>query len=345
MMKILMVGLGAIGQRHVRNIRTLYGDQVELIAYRARNQSPVLTDRMQVEAGEDLHTKYSILAFDDLDTALSQKPDITFICNPSSLHIPAALQAARAGSHLFIEKPLSGDLSGVAELQQSVLEQRLVAYVGYQMRFHPCLRRLHALLSAGTLGNILAVQVEVGEYLPAWHTYEDYRLSYAARSELGGGALLSQIHEFDYLYWFFGLPSRIFTVGGHLSSLELDVEDVASTLMEFHLDNHIFPAHVQQDYIQRPPSRTIQVIGEAGKIQVDLNALSLCRYDAAGQPMEDINFTGFQRNQLFLDELGHFIACVKGEQQPLVDLHAGAQSLRMALAAKQSLQSGAIVSL
>ncbi len=344
-MKILMIGLGAIGQRHVRNLRMLYGDQVELIAYRARNQSPALTDSMQVEPGQDLHTKYTIRGFDDLPSALEQKPQITFICNPSSLHISSALLAARAGSHLFIEKPLSGDMDGVAELQQVVQEKRLVAYVGYQMRFHPCLSRLHTLLSAGSIGKVLVVRVEVGEYLPGWHTYEDYRLSYAARRELGGGALLSQIHEFDYLYWFFGLPSRIFTLGGHLSSLELDVEDVASTLMEFHTEDYKFPAHVQQDYIQRPPSRTCQVIGEAGKILVDLNALSLRHYDAAGQLVIDENFAGFQRNQLFLDELSHFIACVKGEQQPLVDLHAGVQSLRMALAARQSLQTGEIVSL
>jgi predicted dehydrogenase len=280
-----------------------------------------------------------------LEEALDQKPDVTFICNPSRFHIPTALRAARGGSHLFIEKPLSHDLEGVEELIRLVEEKGLVAYVGYQMRFHPCLQRLHALLSAGSIGKVLAVRAEVGEYLPNWHSYEDYRQSYAARRDLGGGALLSQIHEFDYLYWFFGLPRRVFTVGGHLSSLEIDVEDIASTLMEFQVDGYFIPVHLQQDYVQRPPSRTCQVIGDTGKILVDLNALLVRLYDTNGQVAEETSLPGFQRNQLFLDELRHFLACVNGEEQPLVDIREGAQSLRIALAAKESLNTGKVVTL
>ena len=90
--------------------------------------------------------------------------------------------------------------------------------------------------------------------MPGWHPYEDYRALYAARADLGGGVVLSQIHEFDYLYALFGLPRRLFAIGGHLSHLEIDVEDVASTLMEFNVDGHILPVHLQQDYLQRPAS-------------------------------------------------------------------------------------------
>ena len=78
----------------------------------------------------------------------------------------------------------------------------------------------------------MAVRIEVGEYLPGWHTYEDYRQMYASRADLGGGVILSQIHELDYLYWLFGLPKRVFALGGHLTRLEVDVEDIASILLE-----------------------------------------------------------------------------------------------------------------
>src|SRR5205823_6534316 len=100
-------------------------------------------------------------------------------------------------------------------------------------RFHPCLARLQKIVEDGLLGRVLAGRVEVGEYLPDWHKYENYQQMYASRADLGGGVILSQIHEFDYLYWLFGLPRRIFTVGGHFSSLEIDVEDVASSILEF----------------------------------------------------------------------------------------------------------------
>jgi predicted dehydrogenase len=344
-MKVLMVGLGGIGQRHVRNLRAILGDQVEILAYRTRKLPTVLTDQLQVEAGSDLASKYAIQSYDNLSEALNQRPLAVFICNPSSLHIPVALQAARAGCHLFIEKPLSNDQSGLDELQAQVTEKNLVVYVAYQMRFHPCLQKAHAWLSAGRIGSVIAGRVEVGEYLPGWHTYEDYRQMYASRRQLGGGVILSQIHEFDTLYWFFGLPHKVFTIGGHLSSLEIDVEDVASTLMEFHIHGHRFPIHLHQDYLQRPPSRSLQLVGDRGKILVDLVGQTALCYDQEGNLAEEANFEDFQRNQLFLDEINHFLACVRGEFKPQVNLADGRQSLRMALAARESMETGEVVEL
>src|SRR6185503_11007178 len=145
-MKILMVGLGGIGQRHVRNLRTLMGTNVDIIAYRYRNNPQVLTDELEIEAGSNLVDKYSIKVYTTLNDAMDQRPDVVFICNPSSLHIPVALQAAQAGCSLFIEKPLSNTMDNVEELINLVESRNITATVGYQMRFHPCLIRLHSLL-------------------------------------------------------------------------------------------------------------------------------------------------------------------------------------------------------
>jgi predicted dehydrogenase len=344
-MKVLMIGLGGIGQRHVRNLSALLGDQLELIAYRTRRFSTVLTDRLQVEPGADLESKYQIHTFTDLDAALAEGPQVAFVCNPSSLHIPVALKVANAGCHLFIEKPLSHNPDGIQQLISVVRQKGLVGYVGYQMRFHPCLRRVHDLLAQSAIGQVLSVQAEVGEYLPGWHPYEDYRQMYASRRDLGGGVILSQIHELDYLYWFFGLPRRIFTLGGHLSSLEVDVEDVANILMSFKVADMAFPVFLHQDYIQRPPSRTCCIIGNNGKIVVDFVGLTVCWYDGEGKLAEEAHIDNFQRNQLFLDELSQFLACVRGEEKPLITLEDGFQSLRMALAARESLETGKVVQL
>jgi predicted dehydrogenase len=344
-MKILMIGLGGIGQRHVRNLRTLLGSEIEILAYRVRRLSQVVTEQLGIEDGTDVEAKYSIQTYRDLEQALAQHPEAAFICNPSSLHIPAALQAAQAGCHLFIEKPLSHSYEGVEELVTLVERQNLVALVAFQMRFHPCLQRLHTVLQEWTIGQILAVRIEVGEYLPGFHTYEDYRQMYAARRDLGGGVILSQIHELDYVYWLFGLPRLVFAIGGHLSSLEIDVEDVASILMECVVDGRPFPVHVHQDYIQRPPGRTCQVIGDAGKILLDFCIPAIMVYNGQGELLEETRFTDFQRNQLFLDELSHFLECVQGKQTPVVTVRDGACSLRMALAAKKSLETRQVVEL
>lgn len=341
-MRFLVVGLGGIGQRHVRNLRTLLGDSAEIYAYRVLRTSPTLTDRLTVEDNASLEEKYQIKVISDFDEALALKPDAVLICNPSSLHIPIALAAAEAGCSLFIEKPLSHNDEHVDELINLVEERGLATLVGYQLRFHPCVRRMKALLDEHAIGNVMAVRAEVGEYLPGWHTYEDYRQMYASRADLGGGVILSQIHELDYLYWLFGPPRRLFALGGHLSELEIDVEDTASILMECSVDGRPIPVHLHQDYIQRPPSRTCEVIGSSGKILLDFNALTVRQYDSAGDLVVDDSFADFQRNELFLDEMRHFLACVRGEESSLVSVREGAQSLRMALAAKESIATGSI---
>ena len=342
-MKILIMGLGGIGQRHLRNLRFLRGNDVEIIAYDPRSSLPVLTDQLKVEEGTNLEEKYNLVIFQDIEQALAQKPQIAFICNPTSLHVPAAIRAAREGCALFIEKPLSHDLEQVDELIDLVDRNGLAAVVGYQMRFHPCLKRLHGLVQEKKVGRILSVRAVVGEYLPGWHTYEDYRQGYAARKDLGGGVILSQIHELDYLYWLFGLPRRVYGLGGHLSRLEIDVEDTAEILMECELDGHLFPVSLHQDYVQNPPSRFCEIIGDAGKIMADIRSLKVDGFDGKGNHVEASSYESFQRNQLFLDELKCFLDSLQGEKTPLVNLREAAQSLHMALAAKESLATGKIV--
>jgi predicted dehydrogenase len=344
-MKALFIGLGGIGQRHARNLRALLQDRVEIHAYRVRRRTQTLTDKLEVEPAANLEEKYNVHVHSDLDEALAIGPLAVFICNPSSLHVPCALQAARAGCHLFVEKPLSHNLDQVDELIDLVHTKSLVGLVAYQLRFHPCIKRLRAIVTEGLLGQVLAARVEVGEHLPDWHRYEDYRQMYAARADQGGGVILSQIHEFDYLYWLFGLPQRLFTVGGHFSGLEIDVEDVASSVLEFNVGGRPVAVQVHQDYVQRPAARGCMVLGDAGKVIVNLREPALVRYDKMGEMVEEQSFAGLERNQLFLDEMSHFLACIRGEATPVVSLADGAQSLRMAVAARQSLAVRRVVEL
>jgi predicted dehydrogenase len=204
---------------------------------------------------------------------------------------------------------------------------------------------MQEIVRSGVLGNLLAVRATVGEYLPGWHRYEDYRQGYAARAELGGGVILSQIHEFDYLYALFGKAKRLFSIGGHWSNLEIDVEDVASTLMQCECFGRPLPVHLQQDYLQRPPSRQCEVVGDTGKAILDFAALSVTLYGAEGAVTDYFTCEQLDRNQLFVHEIQHFLACVQTRSKPVADLHEGVWSLRLALAAKQSIASGRVVEL
>jgi predicted dehydrogenase len=300
---------------------------------------------LQADGERDVERVYGVQVFEDLEQALAQEADVAFICNPSSLHVPIALACMHAGCDLFIEKPLSDSLEGLPELLEQIERHGRIVMVGYQLRFHPCFLRMQEIVRSGVLGNLLAVRAAVGEYLPGWHKYEDYREGYAARAELGGGVILSQIHEFDYLYALFGKAKRLFSVGGHWSNLEIDVEDVASTLMECESAGRPLPVSLQQDYLQRPPQRSCEVVGDAGKAVLDFPTLSVTRYDAEGNTAERFSCAELDRNQLFLDETQHFLECVRTRTKPVVDLREGMWSLQLALAVKQSIASGAAIEL
>ncbi|WP_333984262.1 Gfo/Idh/MocA family protein [Ectopseudomonas khazarica] len=344
-MKILFCGLGGIGQRHLRNLRQLLGDELQVHAYRVRGQRIKLRDNLTVDEGADLERDYAINVHHDLAEALAEKPDAAFICNPNSLHVPVALDCVRAGVPVFMEKPLASDLTGIDQLLAEVEQRRLPFHVGYNFRFHPGLQRLKALLDDSFFGRLLSVRSEIGEYLPNWHRYEDYRQMYAARADQGGGVILSQIHEMDLIYWFFGLPRSIVTHGGQLSHLEIDVEDTASSLMRCDGAMGSFPILLHQDYLQRPPVRCFKIVGDAGYAEIDLLANRLRVYGAEGELSEENDFAGFVRNDMFLAQARHFLDCVRGAATPQVSLHDGLQSLRLALAALRSLKEGREVAL
>ena len=342
-MKILMIGLGGIGQRHTRNLRALLGDSVEIIAYRTRRLTHVVTPTMGADAERNVEEVYNITSFDSLAEALAQKPDMAFVCNPSSLHVEVTRACLLAGCDVFLEKPLADSLDGTAELVEIAWQKNLIAMVGYQLRFHPCVKKLQQVVGSGELGSLLAVRSTIGEYLPNWHPYEDYRAMYAARAELGGGVVLTQIHELDFLYSIFGAPSRVYAVGGHWSDLEVDVEDTASSLMEVPWQGRRLPIQLHTDYLQSPPNRQTEVIGDHGRAVMDLNAQTVSVYQRNVPQPEVFRVENFDRNELFLDQTRHFLQCVETREKPVVDLADGIQSLRMALAIKRSIATHAVV--
>jgi len=336
-MKVLIIGLGGIGQRHTRNLRAILGDSVEIIAYRTRRLTLVVTPTMGADHERNVEDVYNITTFPSLEEALAQKPAIAYICNPSSLHVAVTRACLEAGCDVFIEKPLSNSLEGTAELAELARTHKRIAMVGYQLRFHPCVIRLGEILKSGVLGSLLGVRAVVGEYLPNWHPYEDYRIMYAARAELGGGVVLTQIHELDYLYSLFGLPSRVYALGGHWSDLEIDVEDTASILMESPYAGRLLPIQLHQDYLQTPPSRSCEIIGDQGRAVMDLVHLTVSLFTRGNAKPEVFRVENFDRNNLFLDQCRHFLHCVETREKPVVDITDGIQSMRMGIAIKQSI--------
>lgn len=331
-MRALIVGLGAIGQRHARNLRTLRPD-VELHAFRSRRLRHVVTPDLRADASRDVETELGVTAHESFDAALAAKPDIALICNPSAMHLEPALAAAAAGCDLFIEKPVSHSQAGLARLRAAVADRKLVAGVGCQWRFHPGVAALRDALAAGALGAVRKAEIRYAEYLPDWHPYEDYRTSYAARAEMGGGVVLTHIHDYDLAWWLFGAVRGVHASGGRESDLEIDVEDTVRA----QLDTAAGPVFVSQTFASRDVERAIIVHGASAAATLDLVA---GRLDVEPAVAPGLHVADYQRNAMFVAALADFLAAVDERRQPRVPLDDAIAVLRVALAVKESLRTG-----
>ena len=323
-MKILIAGLGSIGRRHLRNLVTL--GVKDILLYRSG------------KATLDDEELAPFTTYHDLDEALHQKPDGVIVSNPTALHLPVAMKAASAGANLLIEKPVSDSLDGLDALQAALDAQKKRAMVGFHFRFHPVLQALKALLDAGVLGKVLYAQAHWGEYLPDWHPWEDYRHSYAARADLGGGVVNTLSHPFDYMRWLFGEIDSLGAHCAHLSMLEMDVEDCADVSLRF-AKGAVGQVHL--DYFQKPPSHTLEITCEAGRVLWD-NAYGKAKVlyaDGRGSKVLSPP-DGFERNAMFLDEMRAFLRLCAGEEFAYCSLQDGIRAQKIVTAVKRSSEAG-----
>lgn len=323
-MRILVVGCGSIGLRHMRNLRALGIN--DLLGF---DTAAGARERAQKDCGARL--------FDSLDEALNLNPTLALICTPPHLHVSAALQAAAAGCHLFIEKPLANHMEGLDLLAGEVRRRRLITLVGCNMRFHHGPASIKRLLAQGVVGNVISAILDAGQYMPDWHPELDYRNRYSASNEMGGGVVLDGIHEIDYARWLFGEISEVFAYGGKRSTLDIDVEDVADILMKFESGAS---AMIHIDYIQRAYSRSCKVIGEQGTIVWDINQ-DLRWYSAAIGQWTTIEAPhGYNINQMYLDEMAHLLECVRQQKPTTLEIEEAICVTRWALRIKKSMSTG-----
>jgi len=324
----LVVGCGSIGKRHIRN----------LLEVGVKN---VVAFDIQPSRREEVRGRLGVTVVDALEEAWEYGPKVAVIAVPTSMHIQVALQAVERGCHLFIEKPLSHNMEGVDQLLDLVRSKNVVTLVGCNMRFHPGIKHVKKLVEEGTVGKVVAARVEVGQYLPDWHTWEDYRLMYSARRDLGGGVILDAIHEIDYIRWILGEVAEVFCFAGKLSHLEIETEDTAGILLRF-VDGAIGELHL--DYVQRIYSRTCHIIGDEGTINWDYSSGKVQWYSVATGDWQVLtNPPGWEPNEMYLDEMRHFLRCLSAQEKPTLDVFEAVRVLQVALAAKASAETGQVV--
>ena len=324
-MKVLFVGLGSVGLRHLNNLHDLGVNN--FIAYRYRKNAP------PGKLPEDVILK----EFDTYQEALEQKPDVVVISNPSAYHLNYTMKAIEYGCNVYLEKPVSHDIDNVDNLLSLYNKKKISVQVGCQLRMHPHLIKIKEWLNGGKIGQVYSVSADVGEYLPDWHPWEDYRDTYTARSDMGGGVVLTLIHELDYLYWLFDDIEIISAVGGNLTKLEMDVEDTAVILMR---SKKSIPIQLRMDYWRKPPVRRLNVVGEYGEINWDYNQKTLEISNRVDDSEIHHLDKDWDRNQLFIDLMEDFLMSIKKNCKVKSPLNDGVSVLKMANKVKKILNIG-----
>ena len=323
--RVLLVGLGSIGKRHLGNLRRLL-PHVKLAVLRSRD-------------GADAIAGCEVVS--NLEAALDFQPQVAFICSPSSYHLGVATELAKTGVHLFIEKPLSNNLEGISEFMEIVRQANIKVMVGYNLRFCPSLIRFREIIQSEKYGRTLYVAAEVGQYLPDWRPDVDYRSTVSARSEFGGGALLELSHELDYLTWLFG--EAVFTSGQllKLSDLEIDVEDLALAHVCFESDGRQVSGCIQLDFLQRKPCRSCKVICEHATLV--WNGID----DHVEIHQKDETTIAFQGNKdgnyTYEQELLQFVDCIETDAPVPISVEDGVRVMKLVEALRVSSETGKVV--
>lgn len=327
-MKVLVIGYGSIGKRHINNLTTFFN--VDVLVCTKRKY-----DRFLREKG--------CKVFKSIDESLEEKPDIAIISNTTNLHTETALKLAKSGIDLFIEKPLSNSLIGVVNLINISKRKKLITMVGCNMRFHPAIKKIREIISRKKIGRIISARVENGSYIPNWHPLEDYRKGYAARKDLGGGVVLTDIHEIDYLHWFFGNVYEVMSITGKFSDLDLSVDDLSAALLRF--KNNII-AELHLDYFQHSTFRSCKVIGTKGTIYWDSDSNIVKIYNTKKQKwVEVLKLKNYNTNEMYVNEMSYFLKCVKRRKPTFNDICEGTKTLKIAMAIRKASQNRKVVKL
>jgi predicted dehydrogenase len=304
-LKILIIGLGSIAQKHIESIKKI-DPFVILYALRSNSNSIKIHDIVDIYKLEDIPR--------DIDFIL--------ITNPTSLHAETILSALKFERPLFIEKPVFDTLFKKEEILKQLVEKNIKTYIGCNLRFHPALNFVKNLLNTKSV-KINEVNIYCGSYLPEWRPSQDYRKSYSSNKLLGGGVHLDLIHELDYAIWLFGKPIKSNSIKRKVSNLMIDTIDYTN----YNLTYSDFNVSIILNYYRNKPKRQIEIVFENEIILCDLLTSTITNIN------NDIIFKDedFSFSKTYITQMNYFIENLKNDNIYMNNIKESFEILKIAL--------------
>ncbi len=330
-MRFLVVGLGSMGKRRIRNLRHL--EAGEFVGFDPR-----------VDRREEVESRYGIETFDDIDRALDSGPDALVVSTPPDLHMPYARMAAGRSIPFFCEASVVVD--GMDEVIELSRERGVVAAPSCTMRYHPSTQKMKQLVDAGAIGPVAAMTYHCGQYLPDWHPWEDYRTFYVARRETGACREIVPF-ELTWLTWLLGDVATVACMKSKRTSLDVDIDDVYQLLLGFECGTL---GHLLVDVVARVPYRVLRLVGEEGVIEWDASARAVRVYEAGTgkwaehpEPAAIVEDGYVAAENMYIEEMRAFVAAVRGEQPYPYTLEQDRGVLEVLLRAEEHALDGTAV--
>ncbi|MGY5142933.1 MAG: Gfo/Idh/MocA family protein [Candidatus Nitrosopumilus sp. bin_32a] len=311
-MKILILGCGSIGQRHIENLQNISNNH--LIEVFDKDQSKLA----------DLKMKNIVIATEE--SVDSTTYDCVIICTPPITHVGLAIRALKANSNVFIEKPLSNNLEKFDELIQIRNEKDLLVFVGYSFRFNKGLNYIKNLVSTKEFGKILHASAYFGQYLPDWRPNQDFKESYTLKKEMGGGIILDSSHELDYLVWIFGKPESIQANFVLTDILPSNAEAICDVILKFP-GNILSTIHM--DFVRRKYKRTLEILTENATLEWSLEENIVKIFESKSNSSKIIS-SNESINDMYVEELNHVIGCIRDHKKSeIISLENGISSMNL----------------
>ncbi len=324
MHRILVIGVGSIGERHLRCLQ-------------ATGRAEVGICEINTGLREGIASKYSVsCVYPALEQALRESWEAAVIATPANLHIEQAMRCAETGLHLLIEKPLSTSLRGVESLLEVVKTHSLVAAVGYVYRAHPALAAMKKALSSGDFGCPVQLTVSAGQHFPLYRPA--YRQTYYRDHATGGGAIQDALtHLINAAEWLIGPTTWVAADASHKILDAVEVEDSVTAiarhgdvLASYSLNQH-----------QAPNEISMTVVAERGTLRFELHHSRWSWMREPGGAWQEERVGPLERDEWFILQEQSFLDALERQRSPLCSLEDGVQTLRVNLAMLQSVREGA----
>ena len=287
---VLVIGAGSIGERHIGIVRAAWPD-TKIVVLRSRNLPlrSIEADWVTIET--------------EWEAAMTHMPAVAIICTPTAQHAAEATRCLAAGLDVLVEKPIAHNLAGKEELTSMLAASGRYLQIAYMLRYHPFMQQISGLIASEKYGQLVSSTTYWGEYLPDWHPWEDYRESYAAKKELGGGAALTLSHDLDLVMWLHGAlqSSSISKSYSKTLAVDPDVEAIADVQLTFE-NGSIASCHLS--FADRFPRRHYRFVFDEAAIDINYFEERMEIHTQSG--METIALNGWHRNDMFAAQWADF---------------------------------------